>query len=113
MTLKLPALLLEGWLVCITLYKLLEKFPLLHAVVTLNDSMSHVAGALTAVFVCPLDVLKTRLQVQGRAPTAAYRGIGGLLQDALLACSQADVAWLCICANGLSEKLHHAQVDCP
>ncbi len=35
-------------------------------------------GALTAVVVCPLDVLKTRLQVQ-KSSTNKYTGIGGTL----------------------------------
>eukprot|EP00889_Picochlorum_renovo_P003939 jgi/Picre1/30969/NNA_006328.t1 len=41
-----------------------------------------IAGAITATVVCPLDVLKTRLQVQSRA-ALAHQGIGGGLSKIL------------------------------
>ncbi|GAB4818386.1 hypothetical protein N2152v2_005432 [Parachlorella kessleri] len=47
-----------------------------------NALSGGIAGAITATVVCPLDVLKTRLQVQRKAATQ-YAGIGGGLSKIL------------------------------
>ena len=75
MTLKLPVPSLEAWPVSIV-----RLHGRLFFACTFQQVMPYHAGAMTAFAVCPLDVLKTRLQVQGRAQAVAYKGIGGLLQ---------------------------------
>lgn len=48
-----------------------------------SNKMTYVhVGAITATVVCPLDVLKTRLQVQSRA--AINQGIRGTCRDVFL-----------------------------
>ncbi|BDA46729.1 mitochondrial nicotinamide adenine dinucleotide transporter [Coccomyxa sp. Obi] len=48
-----------------------------------NILAGGLAGSVTATFVCPLDVLKTRLQVQRRVPGVKYKGISGSLSKIL------------------------------